>query len=90
MEYGTDLLFFEMTDQPGACIEVRQQDVIHVGIMAAGFRSVNRSAQEALLFEWFEQGVVMLPGGHAFFSNFAGFFELGIEECSDDFTGQVA
>jgi len=90
MEYGGNLLFFQVADQPGPGIEVWQQDMVHVGIMAGGFRGVDRSTKEALPLERLKQSMIAVPDGHAFFGDFTRFFELGIEEGGHDFTRQVA
>src|SRR5512135_3728852 len=88
MEDRADVARAQLCDEPRAVLSAGEQNVVHVGVVAAAGRN-DGPADVAGFFARLEARVIPVPEFDAARSYRIGFLELGPEKRSDDFARKI-
>src|SRR3546814_679591 len=88
MEHGADAHLPQRRDELRTYLDRREQQVIHMRIVAA-FRRHYRSLEQALGLKWCSPFVVTVPDGKAPCGDLAGLLQLGGEERGNDLAWEI-
>src|SRR5437773_11191110 len=88
VKHGAYVVFLESGNEFGAASEIRQQDVVHVGVVPA-FGWHNRATYLARLFQGGQRLMISLPHLETALSDGFGFLHLRPEEGRNDLAWQI-